>query len=140
MGWSSAGDIFNKVADAFIAEQATDRLKANVLGPLIDVLRDGDWDTWDESREQYTADPAISELFAKLGREFYGNGEYGEIDFSGGRWSLRCSHHGILDVADDNAAEHDRLVRLWASHDQADHGGDGEVDRDWLINAGAVNG
>ncbi|WP_431728633.1 hypothetical protein [Verrucosispora sp. TAA-831] len=138
MGRADASSIFDRVADALIAENAADTLKRNVLGPLIDALRDADWDTWGESRERYANDLVIAELFAKLGHEIDGNGVYGEIDFADSAWSLRCSRHGLVGGGTDTPGEHDRLVRLWAQHDHELHGGDGAVDTDVLIDPQAV--
>ncbi|PZG12449.1 hypothetical protein C1I95_25715 [Micromonospora craterilacus] len=68
-----------------------------------------------------------------------GNGVTGQITFADGVWSLRCSHHGLVGGGNGDADEHDRLVRLWAEHDQKMHGGDGVVDIDRLIDPRAVN-
>lgn len=63
MGWASGGDIFDSVAHALIEAKASGELKYKTLGPLIDKLRDGDWDTEDESLEQFGHDPIIVALF-----------------------------------------------------------------------------
>lgn len=67
MGWASAGDIFDQVADALLEADATSNIKTTVLGPLIDALQAGDWDTEDESLERYRHDPVIVALFADRG-------------------------------------------------------------------------
>ncbi|MEV0556281.1 hypothetical protein AB0I27_22865 [Streptomyces sp. NPDC050597] len=64
MGWSSANSIFNPVAKALIDTGATDDVKRKVLGDLIGGLQDGDWDTEDESLEDFLHDPAIVQAFA----------------------------------------------------------------------------
>ena len=64
MGWNSAGDIFDPVARALIELGATDATKTRVLGDLIGALQNGDWDTEDESLEQFKNDPAIVAAFA----------------------------------------------------------------------------
>jgi hypothetical protein len=64
MGWNSAGDIFDPVARALIELGAPDAMKTRVLGDLIGALQDGDWDTEDESLEQFKNDPAIVAAFA----------------------------------------------------------------------------
>ncbi|MEV1245144.1 hypothetical protein [Nonomuraea sp. NPDC049750] len=67
MGWGSAGDIFDPVARALIEAGASDDLKRNLLGQLIDKLRDGDWDTEGESLEEFRDDPLIIALFRERG-------------------------------------------------------------------------
>lgn len=63
MGWSSANDIFNPVARALIDANAPDDTKRKVLGNLIGGLQDGDWDTEDESLEDFLDEPAIVAAF-----------------------------------------------------------------------------
>jgi hypothetical protein len=64
MGWSSANQIFDPVAQALIDTGATPEVKRKVLGDLIGGLQDGDWDTEDESLERFRKDPAIVAAFA----------------------------------------------------------------------------
>jgi hypothetical protein len=64
MGWSSANEIFNPVARSLIDTGADDAAKRKVLGDLIERLQDGDWDTEDESLEDFLDDPAIVQAFA----------------------------------------------------------------------------
>ncbi|MFJ6073666.1 hypothetical protein ACIQFU_22965 [Streptomyces sp. NPDC093065] len=63
MGWNSANRIFNPVARALIETGADDATKRKVLGDLISELQDGDWDTEDESLEEFLDDPAIVAAF-----------------------------------------------------------------------------
>lgn len=63
MGWNSANRIFNPVARALIEAKATDETKRKVLGDLIAELQEGDWDTEDESLEDFLDDPAIVAAF-----------------------------------------------------------------------------
>jgi hypothetical protein len=67
MGWASGGEIFDRVAAGLIAAEADDVTKIAVLGPLIDSLCDGDWDTLDESLYEFKDDPVIVELFKGRG-------------------------------------------------------------------------
>lgn len=69
MGWASGSGIFDPVADALIEAGASDELIVKTLVPLIDKLRDEDWDTWDESLTRYRDNPVIVEAFAKAGCE-----------------------------------------------------------------------
>ena len=63
MGWSSANSIFDPVAKALQQTGADDDTKRKVLGDLIHGLQDGDWDTEDESLEDFLDDPAIVAAF-----------------------------------------------------------------------------
>ncbi|MER7813839.1 hypothetical protein [Streptomyces sp. NPDC096153] len=67
MGWSSANEIFNPVARALQTAGADDDTKRKVLGDLIAGLQQGDWDTEDESLEDFLDDPAIVAAFADHG-------------------------------------------------------------------------
>lgn len=144
MGWSSGTDIFDAVADALIAAGVDDRTLREVTTILIDKLRDSDWDTWDESLERYTDNPAILEAFHRNGcNTGLSEGVYdvhGELDWlhNPDRWVLRCSAHGELDWEDDTPEGHDRLVILWAAHDKEHHEGDGRVVRSMLCDPSAV--
>ncbi|MFI0236357.1 hypothetical protein [Streptomyces sp. NPDC016845] len=64
MGWNSAHRIFDPVAKALIETGADDDTKRKVLGDLIGELQEGDWDTGDESLEDFLDDPAIVSAFA----------------------------------------------------------------------------
>jgi len=82
MGWGSAGyAIFNPVAKGLIDAGASDEIKTSVLSSLIVALRDGDWDTEDESLEQFKDDPAIVEAFRQHGVILYCGAESGD-----GKW------------------------------------------------------
>ena len=64
MGWNSANRIFDPVAHALIKAGADDDTKRTVLRDLIKELQEGDWDTEDESLEDFLGDPAIVQAFA----------------------------------------------------------------------------
>ena len=64
MGWNSANRIFDPVAKALIDTGAAHDATRKVLSELISELRDGDWDTCDESLEDFLDDPAIIAAFA----------------------------------------------------------------------------
>lgn len=68
MGWASAGpEIFDPVPQGLIDAGASDEIKRRVLGPLIGKLQGEDWDTEDESLEEFRNDPVIVALFAEHG-------------------------------------------------------------------------
>lgn len=140
MGWASAGEIFNPVAQALIDLGADANTKRHVLGTLISKLQDDDWDTEDESLQQFRDDLVIVALFYEHG---VGNtvGQWPEgllgYDQHCNEWTLTC--HGGPDAcgelarADgDSPAEHDRLVRLWCGHEAKAHDGDGKVPT-WML-------
>jgi hypothetical protein len=64
MGWSSANEIFDPVARTLIELGADNDTKTRILGDLIRGLQGCDWDTEDESLEQFINDPAIVQAFA----------------------------------------------------------------------------
>lgn len=70
MGWNSANQIFDPIARTLIELNAAPEVKRRVLGDLISTLQDGDWDTGDESLEDFADDPAIVAAFADHGVHF----------------------------------------------------------------------
>ncbi len=145
MGWASAGDIFDPVAKALIAAGVDRPTKITVLGTLIDKLRDGDWDTEDESLGLFAHDPAIVEAFHRHGcARLYSEAEpdyaQGELTYSGegtDTWTLECDRCGEL-AHRAGPAGHDTLIRIWAAHDRDQHGGEGVVEDRHLIDRPAV--
>lgn len=67
MGWASASRIFDPVAQGLIDAGASGEIKRRVLGDLIGTLQGEDWDTEDESLEEFRDDPVIVALFAEHG-------------------------------------------------------------------------
>lgn len=65
MGWNSANIYFDAVAKALIDHGASDELKTEVCSTLIGVFQEGDWDTEDESLDEFKDDPAIVEAFRR---------------------------------------------------------------------------
>lgn len=144
MGWASAGAIFDPIAQALIDHNASVELKRLILTKLIGVLRDGDWDTEDESLQAFRHDPVIVSAFYTALRclelEEYGRIGYDE-DLE--NWFVECRHHGVLDWADAalhdveySASNHNQLLRTWAAHEREHHDGDGEVP-EWVLIGGA---
>jgi hypothetical protein len=64
MGWGSAYEIFNDVADGLIEANASDEVKERVCTKLIGNLQSEDWDTELDSLQSYLGDPAIVRAFA----------------------------------------------------------------------------
>ena len=134
MGWASAGGIFDPIAQVLIDLKADAATKRKVLVTLIGTLRDGDWDTEDESLEQFRHDPAtVSAFYSAL--DGISLDQYGWITYDDGRWSIGCekcaidlgSAEAFLGDVEFSAAEHNRLLQVWAEHERAEHDGDGEV-------------
>jgi hypothetical protein len=145
MGWASAGGIFDPVAQALIDCGASDDVKRKVLGQLIRTLQDEDWDTEDGSLQEFRHDPVIVQLFYEngVGNRLDGDQVDGLIDYRTrtDEWLLKCDGRdgcGELSRGAGNAAEHDRLVRLWAQHDRERHGGDGVVPTYMLLDQGGA--
>lgn len=67
MGWSSANSIFDPVARTFIDCDVPAETKTRVLTVLIKALQDGDWDTADESLDEFKHDEAIVDAFRQNG-------------------------------------------------------------------------
>jgi hypothetical protein len=75
---------------------APDEMKTRVLGDLIGALQEGDWDTEDESLDEFRDDPAIVEAFRQHGVIVH----CGDESSGGGDWcELERGHPG--DHADD---------------------------------------
>ncbi|MFD7093364.1 hypothetical protein [Streptomyces xanthophaeus] len=64
MGWGSAYEIFNDVADALTEAGASDEVKEKTLTKVIGTLRASDWDTELDSLQDYLDDPAVVRAFA----------------------------------------------------------------------------
>lgn len=67
MGWSSANSIFDPVARTFIDCDVPAETRTRVLAVLIKALQDGDWDTADESLDEFKHDLAIVDAFRQNG-------------------------------------------------------------------------
>lgn len=77
MGYASAGyAIFDPIMWALIKSNATDEVKAEIADLLIGVLQSEDWDTEDESLEEFAEDPIIVAAFAKHEIYLPGTPEY----------------------------------------------------------------
>jgi hypothetical protein len=147
MGWASAGAIFDPIAQALIEHGASVELKRKVLVKLIGVLRDGDWDTEDESLGAFRHDPAIvSAFYTALDGIELGDYETGRIGYDEGNdnWVVECRRCGVLGYRDAalhdvewSVTVHNELLELWAAHDKERHEGDGEVPDRVLIGGGA---
>lgn len=61
MGWCSATQIFDDMAEFILSTNEPDGKKRAVLGKLIDVLEENDWDCQSDSR--YFDHPLVNALF-----------------------------------------------------------------------------
>lgn len=101
MGWNSAGAIFNPVAETLIEQEASAEIKRAVLGRLIGLLRADDWDTLDESAEEFRHDTVIVGLFRDEGVMLPCDAGDGGTGF--GRCTRRLAHDGNhVDEADQS--------------------------------------
>lgn len=71
MGWASAGDIIDPqipiMVEAVDNGELDEAKAVEVLSNLIDKLQDNDWDTEDESLEQWLHVPWVVKAFAQHG-------------------------------------------------------------------------
>jgi hypothetical protein len=67
MGWNSANEIFDPVIGALRGADVPAATLKHVAVTLIKALQDGDWDTEDESLEEFKDDPVIVAAFAECG-------------------------------------------------------------------------
>lgn len=70
MGWNSANRIFDPTARALVCSDASDEEITDVLHTLILELMAGDWDTLDESIEEFREYPAVIEAFRRAAPEW----------------------------------------------------------------------
>lgn len=83
MGWNSGNEVFDPVAEMVRFTGIPDDAKRLILGTLIRVLQDLDWDTEDESLERFRDDPGIVEAFRRAGVPGDDDEDYEEFR---GRW------------------------------------------------------
>ena len=76
MGWASAGGIFGPVCEALQQSFLVPEARQKVLEILIEALQDNDWDTEDESLDEFADDPVVVRAFQKQGVYLWGTPEY----------------------------------------------------------------
>lgn len=104
MGWNSARDIFDPVAQALIDAGAPAETKTRVLGDLIHKLQEEDWDTEGESLDLFRRDPAIVEAFRQHGVTLSGDEDEdtaGHLEEA--RDLARALHAALKEVAEGYA-------------------------------------
>lgn len=69
MGWNSANLIFDPVAEILLKSTAQPQEITNILVCLIKELQAGDWDTENESLEDFAHEPSVVEAFRICGVE-----------------------------------------------------------------------
>jgi hypothetical protein len=67
MGWNSANDIFDPVAESLLDHNIDFHSRVNILTSLIRNLQSQDWDTEDESLERFASHPEVVEAFRLCG-------------------------------------------------------------------------
>ena len=67
MGWCSATEIFDTVAEALLSDEPVDKKEA--LMTLAETLRDNDWDC--EQDSEYWDHPIVQEIFKELEPEWF---------------------------------------------------------------------
>jgi hypothetical protein len=67
MGWCSASDIFDTVAQGLINADASREVMFETLTPLVERLRADDWDCEHSSLARFRDNTVIVDLFAVFG-------------------------------------------------------------------------
>jgi len=74
MGWNSANEIFDPVAEKVVAEVAgkwmTHQAAVSILETLAANLMSEDWDTWDESQERFSGDVVVVSALENAARRW----------------------------------------------------------------------
>ncbi len=120
MGWSGGGEIFNEVAWTLIEAGVEDQLMDRVLYKLADSLTDGDWDTVDESIDEFAGHPVVQHALRKAnGMQYLYSPEdrvQGYIQFvgnaEGGIWELDLDGERITNAG--TIAGFNELIGQWA--------------------------
>jgi len=69
MGWASAGEIFDPVCRELKISFLHPATRKKILVTLIKALQAGDWDTEDESLDQFADDAVVVAAFRECGVE-----------------------------------------------------------------------
>jgi hypothetical protein len=149
MGWSGAHDIFNGVADVLIQTGVNSEAIRLTLLRLIRELQARDWDTEDESLDQFRDHPLIVSVFyaAEVGDSLDSLSAQrvtGRISSSmePAAWLLSCEGpDGCGPVFQrlwsgsraDVARQHNEVLQAWADHDTTRHGAVGAEVDDWRL-------
>lgn len=117
MGWSSAGRIFDPMARALVQGSYTDEQVRELLRLLAGLLMDGDWDTEDESIQEFADHPGVCLAIRQARGNIHLDGEddHAVLDYEvdRDRWVLRDRSGAVVEEGPGTAEEHDRLVRLF---------------------------
>jgi hypothetical protein len=89
MGWASASEIFDPVCKELQKSFLVPETRQKILVVLIKALQDSDWDTEDESLNEFSDDPAVVKAFGECGIYLWGTPEY---DHAYGENSVEAKH------------------------------------------------
>lgn len=85
MGWSSGGEVFDPVARLLVQRCTDDDLTEQVCYLLASTLADRDWDTLDESVEEFAGFPEVQHALRKAAGSVYldnpGDGPDAELTY-----------------------------------------------------------
>lgn len=118
MGWGSGGEIFDLVAHGLIEAGASDEILDRVCYDLARALTGQDWDTVDESIDEFRGHPVVQHALRKADGWTY-LGEYDEalleFDAKAAQWVLYDTERGRGELARrvGTAEGHNELVELW---------------------------
>lgn len=116
MGWGSAGQIFDDVAQGLIEAGASDEILDKVCYRLAKSLTDQDWDTVDESIDEFRGHPVVQNALRRANGWTY-IGEYDEamleFDPKAEEWILTEQGKGEVARRPGTMEGHNELVELW---------------------------
>jgi hypothetical protein len=120
MGWASAGEIFSDVAWALIEADADADLMDKVLYRLADSLTEQDWDTVDESIDEFAGHRVVQHALRKANGMQYLYGPEDRVqgyiqftgDAGGGIWELDLDGERITGAG--TIAGFNALIGRWA--------------------------
>lgn len=115
MGWASAGEIFNVVARGLLAAEANDELLGEICYELAKKLTDEDWDTVDESVEEFRGYPVVQNALRRAdGRTYVDDDEDALMDYNprSDEWVLSIGGNEF-GRRPGSVEGHDELIDLW---------------------------
>lgn len=82
MGWASAGEIFDAIASVVLRKYRSGNIdfhqSVEILAALAGPLKDGGWDTEDESVQEFNNHPLIVESLKSIGWKPYSEEDDGD--------------------------------------------------------------
>lgn len=115
MGWASGGEIFDLVAHGLIEAGASDEIIGRVCYRLASALTDQDWDTVDESIDEFAGHPAVQDALRRADGRYqldYDDAAIMDYDPRADEWELTIDG-AAAGRRPGTAQGHDELVEIW---------------------------